>query len=91
MNERNGFSGLGVFFAFLAGAAAGAATAMLMTPTTGEETRQKLKELANNGRDTVARVPKAIASAYSQATEVAKDAFSEAYESAKDRVGKPIS
>lgn len=36
---------------FLAGAAIGAAIALLYAPSTGEETRAKLLEKANEGRD----------------------------------------
>ena len=36
---------------FLAGAAIGAAIALLYAPATGEETRAKLLEKANEGRD----------------------------------------
>jgi gas vesicle protein len=85
MTDKKGFSGLGIFAAFLGGAAAGAACALLLAPLTGEEARQKLKDLADTGKAKVARVPKAIASAYSQASEVAKDAFSEAYQAAVRR------
>ena len=80
-----GFSGFGVFLAFLGGAVAGAAVAMLVTPASGEETRNKIKSLANNSKDKVARVPKALKSAYSQASEVAKDAFNEAYQEVQNR------
>lgn len=80
MNERSGFSGFGVFLAFLGGAAAGAAVAMLYAPLTGEEARQKLLDLAENGRDRVQRMPQALKSAYAQATETARDAFVEAYQ-----------
>ena len=79
MAERDGFSGFGIFMAFLGGAAAGAAAALLLAPASGEETREKLLGMANTGKDKVARMPKALKSAYAQATEVARDAFSEAY------------
>jgi gas vesicle protein len=91
MIDKSGYTGLGVFFAFLGGAVAGAAAALLLAPVSGEETRQKLLDIASQGKDKVSRVPKAIASAYSQAAEVAKDAFSEAYTSAERNVGKQIS
>ena len=41
----------GVILAFLAGAATGAAVALLMAPTTGEETRRVLSERAREGRE----------------------------------------
>ena len=80
MYEREeGFSGIGLFLAFLGGAAAGAVTAIMLAPATGEETRAKLRDMALNSKNKVTRVPKALKSAYSQAAEVAKDAFGEAY------------
>jgi len=91
MTDKSGYSGLGIFFAFLGGAVAGAATALLLAPASGEETREKLLDYANQGKDKVSRMPKAIASAYTQAAEVAKDAFSEAYTTAERTLGKPIS
>jgi gas vesicle protein len=41
----------GVVLAFLAGVATGAAVALLMAPTTGEETRRVLSEKAREGRE----------------------------------------
>lgn len=79
MADRDGFSGFGVFLAFVGGAAAGAAVALLMAPSSGEETREKLLGYANQGKDSVTRVPQALKSAYAQASETAKDAFTEAY------------
>jgi gas vesicle protein len=87
MADREGFSGFGVFLAFLGGAAAGAAVALLMAPTSGEETRDKLLGYANEGKDKVTRVPQALKSAYAQATEVARDAFSEAYKTVERTTG----
>lgn len=88
MAEREGFSGFGVFMAFIGGAAAGAAVALLMAPTSGEEMRDKLLGFATDGKDAVQRVPKALKSAYSQASEVAKDAFTEAYRSVEQTNGR---
>jgi gas vesicle protein len=41
----------GVVLAFLAGVATGAAVALLMAPTSGEEARRVLSEKAREGRD----------------------------------------
>jgi len=41
----------GVILAFLAGAATGAAVALLMAPTTGEEARRVLGDRAREGRE----------------------------------------
>lgn len=39
------------FFAFVAGALAGAAIALLLAPDSGENTRRKLKQAASDGLD----------------------------------------
>ncbi len=49
MSEDRGAGG--VLVAFMLGAVAGAAVALLMAPATGEETRRKLGERAREGRD----------------------------------------
>jgi gas vesicle protein len=50
MSDNNGSAGT-VLMAFVLGAAAGAALALLYAPATGEETRRKIKEKARAGRD----------------------------------------
>lgn len=75
----NGDQGIGtgtLVFAFVAGAAVGAAAAMLTTPRRGEEVR-----------DTLRRIPHATHNAYSRATAAARDAFVEAYNAELDQVG----
>jgi len=47
-------SGGGMFVAFVAGAIAGAAVALLFAPATGEETREFLGQRAREGRDRAA-------------------------------------
>jgi gas vesicle protein len=49
MSEDRGAGG--VMVAFMLGAIAGAAVALLVAPATGEETRRKLSERAREGRD----------------------------------------
>ena len=44
----------GVLVAFVLGAIAGAAVALLVAPASGEETRRKLSEKAREGRDKAA-------------------------------------
>jgi gas vesicle protein len=48
---NNGSSAGSVMMAFLLGAAAGAAVALLYAPAPGEETRRKLADRAREGRD----------------------------------------
>jgi gas vesicle protein len=50
MSENNNSAGP-VMMAFLLGAVAGAAVALLYAPATGEETRQRIKEKAREGRE----------------------------------------
>ena len=72
---RSGFSQISfAFFAFLGGAAAGAAAAYLTAPRSGAESRRKLQAIADDTRDTANRVPVALR----KATEAARDAFNEA-------------
>ena len=49
MSEDRGAGG--VLVAFMLGAIAGAAVALLVAPASGEETRRKLGERAREGRD----------------------------------------
>jgi len=85
MERQQGFSGFGLFLAFLGGAAAGAGAALLLAPVTGKEARERLMMLASTGRQKVSRVPQALKSAYSQAAEAAKETFSETYREAGRR------
>ena len=52
MSDERGAGG--VLVAFVLGAIAGAAVALLVAPATGEETRRKLSEKAREGRDKAA-------------------------------------
>jgi gas vesicle protein len=51
MAEDRGGNGGSVLVAFVLGAVAGAAVALLWAPAAGEETRRKLSERAREGRD----------------------------------------
>ena len=50
----NNDNGASVLLAFLAGAAVGAAVALLFAPATGDETREYLGQRAREGRDRAA-------------------------------------
>jgi gas vesicle protein len=52
-HEQRENSGAGVLLAFLAGAAVGAAVALLYAPARGEETREAVNRRAREGRDRV--------------------------------------
>lgn len=62
-----------LFFAVLAGAAAGAVAAYLTAPRSGVESRRRLQAVADDTRETVQRVPDALR----KATEAARDAFND--------------
>lgn len=51
MARDQGITAGGVAIAFLAGAAVGAAVALLFAPATGEQTREVLGQRAREGRD----------------------------------------
>jgi gas vesicle protein len=51
MSRDDTMGGGGVLLAFLAGAVAGAAVALLFAPATGDETRQFLSDKAREGRE----------------------------------------
>jgi gas vesicle protein len=54
MSNQQGIGAGGVLFAFAAGAALGAAVALLFAPAKGEETRDYLGQRAREGRDRAA-------------------------------------
>ena len=51
MSNQQGIGAGGVLFAFAAGAAMGAAVALLFAPAKGEETREYLGQRAREGRE----------------------------------------
>lgn len=87
-----------VFMAFVIGAVAGAAVALLYAPAPGEETRRKLAEkaregreradqLRREGRDFVARQRENVTAAVDEAVERGREAFDRGRE-AFDRARK---
>jgi gas vesicle protein len=58
MENHNGIGAGGVLLAFIVGAAAGAAVALLFAPATGEETRDYLGQRAREGRERAAEAAK---------------------------------
>jgi gas vesicle protein len=72
--ERQGFGGFAVLFAFAGGALLGGLAAVLLAPRSGAETRRRLVGRVEDSRDMVARVPQAIR----EASAAAQDAFSAA-------------
>ena len=58
MSNQQGIGAGGVLFAFAAGAAVGAAMALLFAPAKGDETREFLSQRAKEGRDRAAEAAK---------------------------------
>jgi gas vesicle protein len=56
-----------VIVAFVLGAITGAAVALMMAPTTGEEMRRKLSERAREGKDSLSTAVERGREAYQQA------------------------
>ena len=77
MNEKCGYTGGQVFLAFLGGAAAGAAVALLTAPRSGSETRQLLGNAVGKGKGAAKRIPEASR----LAAEAANEAFAEGMKS----------
>jgi gas vesicle protein len=69
----------GVLIAFLAGAAAGAAVALLYAPASGEETRERLtgaaRDAADSARRGVRQAKGTLNESWQRAVDAAKDAF----------------
>jgi gas vesicle protein len=64
---------------FAAGAAVGAAAALLTAPRSGRETRRMLHDAANEVGHRVAQVPHAAHEACERAAKAARDAFAESF------------
>ena len=77
MSNDAGMSTGGILVAFVAGAAVGAAVALLYAPGAGEETRRKLAEKAREGRDQAARAFEQGKAAYGKARAAAATASEE--------------
>jgi gas vesicle protein len=70
MSQNNGGVGAGtVILAFLAGAAVGGVVALLYAPQAGTKTRQKILEMGDDAKETMARVPHAMREAERAAVE----------------------
>jgi gas vesicle protein len=83
-------SGVGagsLFVAFIAGAVAGAAVALLFAPATGEETREYLGERAREGRERAAEAARQGRELLNRQRDTIADALDrgrEAYQSARN-------
>jgi gas vesicle protein len=82
-----------VVIAFVLGAVTGAAVALLMAPTTGEETRRMLADRAREGRERAseaARQARDFAARQKQTFSAAIDRGREAYEQARGGATGPV-
>lgn len=86
MSEHSHYSGAHLLIAFLAGAATGAAVALLTAPLPGREARESVRDWAKEAQGRVERVPRAVRSAYTEAARAARDAFVEAFEAQETAV-----
>jgi gas vesicle protein len=85
MGNDQGVSAGSVVVAFVAGAAVGAAVALLFAPATGEETRDYLGQRAREGRDRAADAAR-------QGREMLnrqRDQISSAFDRVRERAGAP--
>ncbi|MFH2008217.1 MAG: YtxH domain-containing protein [bacterium] len=88
MSHHDGYSGGHLLLAFLGGAAAGAAIALLTAPRSGAETRQMIAGSIAAKRDEIARLPPALRAAYEAATAAARDAYKQSLEKNQAAAGK---
>jgi gas vesicle protein len=94
MSRDDGASAGSVMLAFLVGAVAGAAVALLYAPVTGEETREFLGKKAREGRDRATEAAAKGREAVNRSRETLTTAIErgrEAYEQARDAGSKSSS
>jgi gas vesicle protein len=87
MSDESG-SGGRILTAFLVGAVAGAALALLFAPATGKETREFLGEKAREGREKAAEAARQTREALARQRETISSAIErgrEAYREARDK------
>jgi gas vesicle protein len=84
VNDNGRYGGAHLLVAFVAGAAAGAAVALLTTPKTGRESREQMRAWAADLGDKASRAAGAVQTAYGRAVEAGKDAFAQAKGNRRD-------
>lgn len=78
MANDNAYGGGHLVAAFLGGAAAGAAVALLTAPRSGRESRDRMRSYVEHRRDDATRLPSAVRAAGDAAREAFTDAMHEA-------------
>jgi gas vesicle protein len=74
-----------ILVSFVVGAAVGAVVALLTAPTTGRETRAKIRDIASDAGAALARVPRAVSDAAGRSARAARDSFSSSMREGDDR------
>ena len=90
MSQHQGNGGGTVLLAFIAGAAVGAAVALLFAPASGEETREFLSERAREGRERAAEAARQGREALQRQRDQLTNAFErgrDAYQTARGSTG----
>ena len=85
MGNERGISPGSVLVAFVAGAAVGAAVALLFAPATGEETREYLGHRAREGRDRATDAARQGRDILNRQ----RDQISNAFDRVRERAGAP--
>jgi gas vesicle protein len=102
MNDERGFSAGSVILAFVLGGIVGAGAALLMAPQSGRETREKIKEFADETRKKATEYAGQVKEKVSSVVEDGKhfvedkkslistaiDAGKEAYQKEKEKLSK---
>lgn len=95
MSNERGFSAGAVILAFLVGGIAGAATALLLAPQSGKETRDKIGDLAGDVSQKAQELATRLKSSVNEAIVVGKETLDEkkklitaAYEAGKEAMKK---
>ncbi|MBI4684641.1 MAG: YtxH domain-containing protein [Nitrospirae bacterium] len=102
MREDSGYGAGSVFLSFLLGSIVGAGIALLLAPQSGRETRQKIRELADDVKDKAEDYVEKAKGKMTSTLEQGKDFFEEkksvitsafeagkdAYEKEKERLSK---
>lgn len=86
---NNDIGGSGLLVAFIAGAFAGAAVALLLAPATGDETRDYLAQRAREGRERAAEAARRGREAVNQQRDHVATAFERAREQFQQKTGGP--
>lgn len=96
MAKEHDSSAGGILLAFIAGAAVGAAVALLFAPASGEDTREYLGQRAREGRDRAAEAARQgremAAEAARQGREMLnrqRDSITSAFDRVRERTGAP--